>query len=126
VLLAGVAYLLIGRLFVIPTTHVQAWRLAAWLLSGVVIALHIGHEHFRLGHTPRVTAAHAALAVAIGAFALAVTAMVRSMWITAAIRPVWLLALLIWPLATAVPALLVAFVAAAVLARIRPGTSRLS
>jgi membrane protein YdbS with pleckstrin-like domain len=28
-LLAGVAYLLVGRLFAVPATHVRAWRWAA-------------------------------------------------------------------------------------------------
>jgi hypothetical protein len=115
---AGVAYLVIGRVFAWPTTHVVAWRLAAWVVSGAVFATHTGYEHFRLRHPPRSTALHAAVAVAIGGFGLAVAGALHSLMATSAIRPAWLLALVVWPVATALPAFLVAFVAAAVLARL--------
>lgn len=117
-LLIGVAYFLIGRVFAVPANNVRAWRLAAWLVSGVAYAAHIAHEHFRLRNAPRVVALHAAAAVAIGAIALAVAGMIHSLSTTAAIRPAWLLALVVWPAVTAVPAFLVALVAAAVLARL--------
>lgn len=117
-LVIGVAYFLIGRVFAVPANNVRAWRLAAWLVSGVAYAAHIGHEHFRLRNAPRVVALHAAAAVAIGAIALAVAGMIHSLSTTAAIRPAWLLALVVWPAVTAVPAFLVALVAAAVLARL--------
>jgi hypothetical protein len=117
-LLVGVVYLLIGRLFALPTDHVRVWRLAAWVVSGAAYAAHIGYEHFRLRNSPRVTALHVALAVAIGAIGLAVAGMMHSLSTTSVIRPAWLLALVIWPAVTAVPALLVALVAGAVLARL--------
>ncbi len=110
-LLAGIAYLLIGRLFAIPHSHVQAWRLAAWLASGVVFAAHIAHEHFTLRHAPRPAAFHAAIGVAIGAFGLAAWGMLRSFLMTSRIRPSWRLALVVWPAVTALPAFLVAWVA---------------
>ena len=118
-LLFGVVYFLIGRVFAVPANHVHVWRLAAWVVSGAVYAAHIGYEHFRLRHSPRLIALHAALAVAIGAIALAVAGMIHSLTAAPAIRPSWLLALVIWPAATAVPAFLVALVAGAVLARLR-------
>ena len=114
-ILVGIVYFLIGRLFAIPADHVHAWRLAAWLVSGVVYAAHIGYEHFRLRNSPRVTASHVALAVAIGAMALAVAGMIHSLTTRRAIRPIWLLALVAWPVMTALPAFLGALVAAAVL-----------
>jgi hypothetical protein len=117
-LLVGVVYLLIGRLFALPTDHVRVWRLAAWVVSGAAYAAHIGYEHFRLRNSPRVTALHVALAVAIGAIGLAVAGMMHSLSTTSVIRPAWLLALVIWPAVTAVPAFLVALVAGAVLARL--------
>lgn len=117
-LLVGVAYLLIGRLFALPSDHARGWRLAAWVASGGVYAAHIGYEHFRLRNAPRVTALHAALAVAIGAFGLAVAGMVHSMSTASGIRPVWFFALVAWPLFTAVPAFLVALVAGTMLARL--------
>ncbi|HEY3038686.1 MAG TPA: hypothetical protein VGJ66_08105 [Pyrinomonadaceae bacterium] len=118
-LLVGVVYFLIGRVFAVPPTHVRAWRLAAWLVCGAVYAAHIGYEHFRLHHSPRLLALHAALAVAIGAVLLAVAGMIHSVRATSVIRPAWLLALVIWPAVTAVPAFLVALVAATVLAHLR-------
>jgi len=116
-LLVGLAYFLIGRVFAAPATNQHLWRLAAWVLSGAVYAAQIWYEHFRLRSPPRSTALHAALAVAIGAFLLALAGMIRSLS-TESLRPAWLLALVIWPAVTAAPAFLVAFVAAAVLARL--------
>lgn len=119
-LLVGAVYFLIGKLFALPGEHAHAWRIAAWLVSAVVYAAHIGFEHFRLRNSPRVTAAHVALAVAIGAMALAFAGMIHSLSRSSTIRPVWFLALVIWPVATALPAFLGALVAAAVLPRREP------
>ena len=118
VLLAGAAYLVIGRVFALPTNLVQFWRLAAWVVSGAVFATHIGYEHFRLRHSPRATASHAALAAAIGAFGLAVAAAIHKLMISSALEPKWLIALVAFPLITAVPAFVVALAVAAVLARV--------
>ena len=117
-LFASVVYLLIGRLFALPTDHVRGWRLAAWLVSGAAYAAHIGYEHFGLHNSASVTAFHVALAVAIGAMGLAVAGMMHSLSTASVIRPTWLLALVIWPAVSAVPAFLVALVAGAVLARL--------
>jgi hypothetical protein len=117
-LLFGVAYFLIGRVFALPADHVHAWRLAAWLVSGVAYAAHIGYEHFRLRNSPRSTAVHVAVAVAIGALGLAVAGMIHSLSTASTIRPAWLLALVIWPAVTGVPAFLGALVAAAILKRL--------
>ncbi len=116
-LLAGFAYLIIGRAFAVPTEHAQLWRWAAWVVSAAVYAAHIWYEHFRLGSSTRTTALHVALAVAIGAFGLAVAGMTRSLYTTSAIRPAWLLALLLWPAFTAIPAFLVTLAVAALLPR---------
>jgi hypothetical protein len=115
-LLLGATYFLIGRLFALPANQ-HVWRLAAWMVSGVAYAAHIGYEHFRLRNSPRLTALHVAVAVAIGAFALAVAGMIHSLSTASAIRPAWLLALVIWPAVTAVPAFLGALVAGAILRR---------
>src|SRR5919201_3817262 len=92
VVAAGLTYLLIGRLFATPTTHVHAWRLAAWVVSAIVFALHISYEHFRMHRRPRRTALYAASAVAIGAFALAVAGAVHSLRAGATNRGLWRLA----------------------------------
>jgi hypothetical protein len=119
-LLIGFVYFLIGRLFAAPATHIQAWRLAAWAVCALVFATHICYERLRQFHSVRLVALHAATAVAIGAFLLAVAGMFHSLVTTSTIRPVWLLALILWPAFTAVPAFLVAFVIAFALAHIQP------
>ena len=121
-LLVAVAYAAIGIVFArlaVDANHVRVWRLAAWLVSAVVAAAHIWYEQYRLGSAPRPTALHAAGAVALGAFGLALAANVH--WLFAGThgqRPP-LLALPVWPVVTAVPAFLAALAIAAVLARFR-------
>jgi len=116
-LLLGVVYFLIGKLFALPANHVHLWRLAAWMVSGGAYAAHIWYEHFRLRNSPRITAVHVAVAVAIGAFALAVAGMIHSLSTGSAIRPAWLLAIVAWPAITALPAFLGALVAGTILPR---------
>src|SRR6266545_3265001 len=120
-ILVAVAYVAIGIVFAAlaaDADHVRLWQRAAWLASAAVAAAHIGYEHYRLRFSPRPTALHAAGAVALGAFGLALAANVH--WLlagTAGQRPP-LLALPVWPIITAIPAFLAARVAAAVLARL--------
>jgi hypothetical protein len=116
-LLVGVVYFLIGKVFTLQASHVHAWRLAAWVVSGIAYAMHIGYEHFKLRNPPRLAAFHVAVAVAIGAFGLAVAGMIRSMSTASAIRPAWFLAIVMWPAFTAIPAFLLAFAAEAILSR---------
>ena len=119
VLLVGLLYCAVGRVFTWPTDHVQAWRLAAWVVSATAFAAHLAYEQVRLRSRPRVTAAHVALAVAIGAAGLALAALVHS-WPTGSLpRPARLLAFAVWPAITAIPAFLVALAAATILARFR-------
>ena len=97
------------------------WRLSAFVVSAVVFAAHIAHEHFRLRNTARPTAWHAAVAVAFGALALALMANIHDLGSASGYRPRMLIALVAWPLLTAVPALVVALVVAAVLGVKRRG-----
>ena len=117
-LLVGVVYFLIGRVFALPSDHVGGWRLAAWVVSGAVFAAHIAYEHFRLRNTARPTAWHASVGVAFGAFALALAANIHDLGSASGYRPRMLIALVAWPLLTAVPAFIVALAVAAVLARL--------
>jgi hypothetical protein len=117
-LLVGAAYLVIGRVFALPVSHLRAWRLSAWAVSGAAYAAHIGYEHFGLRSSPRSLASHVALAVAFGAFALAVAGMIHALSTAPGIRPAWLLALVLWPAFTAVPAFLGALVIASTLVRL--------
>lgn len=118
-LLVGVVYFLIGRGFALPADQLGVWRLAAWVASALVAAAHIGYEHFRLNNSPPATALHAAMAVALGAFLLAVAATAHAMMVPSH-APYWryLLALVLWPIFTALPAFIVALAVAAVLARL--------
>lgn len=117
-LLVGIAYAAIGVAFAWPTTHVIGWRWAAWLVSGILFAAHVAYQRFVLRNSPGRGATHVALAVAIGAFGLAVGALVHALVAgsSTAHRRLVLIALVVWPMITAVPAFLVALVAGQVLA----------
>ncbi len=118
-LLAALIYFLVGTLFALPHTHVHAWRLAAWGASALAYATHLGYEQLGRRSTDLGAARHVSLAVAIGAFALALRLLLQH-WLSpaAAFRPAWLVALVAWPVVTAVPAFLVALAAGPLLARI--------
>jgi hypothetical protein len=92
-----------------------AWRLAAWVISAAAFAAHIAYEHARLRSPPWTTALHASLAVALGAFALAVAANVHALAASSQQHSL-ALALVLWPVLTALPAFMVALAAAAGLA----------
>jgi hypothetical protein len=91
------------------------WRLAAWVISAAAFAAHIGYEHVRLRSSPGTTALHTSLAVALGAFALAVAANVHAQ-VVSSYRPSHAVALVAWPVLTALPAFVVALAVAAGLA----------
>ena len=111
VILTGALYFGFGRLFAWPTTNVHAWRLAAWFVSGIVFAAHIAHERLKR-RSPRATAFHVALGVALGAFLLAVAGMLNAAATRSSVQPTWFVALVAWPAFTAIPAFLVALLVA--------------
>jgi hypothetical protein len=116
----GVTYALIGIVFALPAAHAQMWRLAAWAVSAVVFAVHISYERFRLGNSHRRAALHVALATALGAFSLAVSANIHALQIgsTGRHRLLLMLSLALWPLITAVPAFCIALTGSWVLTRV--------
>ena len=120
VVLVGVMYALIGVVFAWPATHVRVWRLAAWLVSAAAYAAHIGYERFGLRNVPPRAAWHVALAVALGAFGLAVAATIHSLSVvsTHQHRRLLLVALVVWPIMTGLPAYLVGLGVSEVLARL--------
>ena len=126
VVFLGICYALVGILFALPATHVQAWRLAAWVVCAAAYGAHIAYERFRLRNPVGRAALHVALAVALGAFGLAAGANIHSVAVGAAGRQRQLLrlSLLIWPIVTALPAYLVALVANAVLAAVSSNARR--
>lgn len=89
------------------------WNRLGFLASAIAFALHIGYEYFRLRNSPLTTAAHVAIAVALGAFALAVNANVHGYRVGSSNKRLLAFALLAWPVITAVPAFVVALVTAA-------------
>ena len=99
------------------------WRWSAFAISAGLFAGHIGQEHFRRRHPARPAAWHASVAVAFGAFLLALAANIHDLGSASGYRPRMLIALVAWPLLTAVPAFVVALAAAAGLARTRPRDS---
>jgi hypothetical protein len=126
VLLFGAFYLAVGIVTAAlakgASSHamVVAWRLAAWVTSGVAFAAHIAYQQMRLRTPPRVTALHAALAAALGAGALAAAALARAA-ATGTGRPRLLaIAIVVWPVMTFVPAFLAALASATLLDRVRP------
>jgi hypothetical protein len=124
VLLVGVVYLVAGLLFASLARSAtsnqmrDAWRLAAWAVSAAAFGAHIGYEQLRLRSSPVMTAFHAALAVGLGAFLLAVAASLHAR--TAATSHHFpAIALVIWPVVTALPAFVAAFAVTILLARTR-------
>lgn len=126
-ILVGMLYLAVGIAFAAlagaaASNQLQFfWRLSAYGVSAVVFAAHIAHEHVRLRNTARPTAWHASAAVAFGAFALALTANIHDLGAVSGYRPRMLIALVAWPLLTAVPAFVAALVVTAGLGVKRPG-----
>jgi hypothetical protein len=117
-LLAGTLYLIIGVGFApLSVPSVFFWRLAAWMVSAVVYAVHIGYEHFRIRSSPHSTALHVAFGAAVGAFGLAAAAVVHLLLTGTGNLRLLRIALLVWPLITGIPAYVVALVLTAVLAR---------
>src|SRR5205807_8757671 len=115
----GIGYALVGIVFAVPATHVQVWRLAAWVVSAIGYGAHIAYERFRLQNSPGSAALHVAFAVALGAFGLAIGANIHSLSAgSTQHRHLLLLSLGIWPVITALPAFLVAFGTNMVLARV--------
>ena len=88
------------------------WRLSAFIVSAVVFVAHIAYEQFRVRRAPA-TAWHTSVAVAVGAFALALAANIHDLGSASGYRPRMLIALVAWPLLSAVPASIVALVVAA-------------
>ena len=120
VLLVGAFYAVVGITFALPASHAQAWRLAAWIVSGVAYAIHVGYERCWRRNSSLSSALHVALAAALGALGLAIGAIVHSLSVTTTSQHKWLLliALVAWPVITGVPAFLVGLVASGLLGRL--------
>ena len=120
VVLVGAVYALVGILFALPGSHVRAWRLAAWVVSGAAYAIHVGYESLRLRNSSVSAALHVALAAALGAFGLAVWANLHAVSATTTNqhKHLLLIALAAWPVITGTPAFLVGLGASGLLVRL--------
>lgn len=84
-ILVGVIYLAVG--FISATLAGTAasdqmrfiWRWFAFVISAVAFAAHVAYEHFRVRNTARPTAWHTSVAVAFGAFGLALMANIHDL-----------------------------------------------
>ncbi len=101
------------------------WRLSAFIFSGLVFVGHIAYEQFRVHSTPKATAVHTSIAVAIGALALAISANINDLFFATGYRWRMLLALILWPILTAVPAFVSALILATAIRKLVPGKSNL-
>jgi hypothetical protein len=126
VLLASAAYIVVGIAtaalagMASSPSGVKAWRLAAWLLSLAIFGVQFAIERRRrLGRVN--VALSVALAVAIGAFVLAVLGPLRSHWGDPSRLKLALLSLVAWPVLTGIPAFLVALIAGFILDRVTTG-----
>src|SRR4051812_1969589 len=110
----GAGYLIIGRASgaaaaAASTQHdLENWRRMAFIVSAIAFAVHFGLAYRRDGAPPFRTALQCASAVGLGAFGLAVAALIHD---HEAGRHTQLLglSLVLWPLLMGVPAFLVAF-----------------
>jgi len=125
-ILVAAVYPIVGITFALPTNPrasreiVVSWRLAAWLVSFAAFAAHLAYEHSQLRNSALRAALHTSLAVALGAFALAVWILIHARLNASTNQsPLAPLALVVFPALTGAPAFLVAFVALTLLTRIR-------
>ena len=88
------------------------WRFAAWLCSAIAFGTHIQFERVTAGRSAAAAAWHAAFGAAIGAFLLAVSAIIHRQAAGLPRSGLLGLALILWPCLTAVPAFLVGMAAA--------------
>ena len=127
-ILLGAVYFVVGFAFAAFARWAASnqmrvtWNRLAFLISAVAFAVHIVYDHFRLINTARLTAWHTSVAVALGAFGLALSANIHDLGSASGYRPRMLIALVGWPVLTAVPAFFVALVAAAGLTLMRRRT----
>lgn len=114
----GAVYFVLGMAFAAFASWAASdsmrmtWNRLGFLISAVAFAFHICYEHFRYRSSPLITASHVSIAVALGAFALAVNANLHGYRVGSSNKRLLAFALVAWPAITAVPAFAVALLAA--------------
>jgi uncharacterized protein (DUF486 family) len=119
----AIVYPVVGITFAFAASKgmVVFWRLAAWLVCAAAFAVHLWYEHVRLRSPPSRAALHVSLAVALGAFLLAVWINVHGYWSAGGHQsPFAPLALVLFPVVTGVPAFVVALVVSFLIRRRAP------
>src|ERR1051325_9669154 len=116
-LVYALIYIVVGVLFAQLAGHstfvgARFWRLAAWLVSAIAFGTHVQYERVTAGRTFLATGLHAGIAAALGAFGLALTAIVHRQVVGLPRSGLLGAALIIWPVLTFIPALLVGMAAA--------------
>ena len=99
-------------------SRVRFWRLAAWVVSAIVFVAHLVYEQ-RRNSSPLRPALHVSIAVALGAFFLAVWVLVHGRVTNAPQSALAPLALVLFPLLTGLPAFAIALVAAGLGSKLR-------
>jgi hypothetical protein len=108
----------VGFAFLDSPFGVRFWRLAAWVASALVFGVHFVYEQRR--RTPALrTAWHLSFAVALGALLLAIWVLAYGSITGARRSPLAPFALVLFPLFTAVPAFVLALVAAGLAGKLR-------
>ncbi|MCW5849619.1 MAG: hypothetical protein KIT87_06025 [Anaerolineae bacterium] len=125
IVLVAIVYFGVGILFAAlansaAANMVRTWRLAAWFISALAFAAHVGYERFRFRTPPLTTALHTAGAVALGAFGLAVAAILWGQSGATDFQLTRTLAFLVWPVLAGLPAFVVVLAVSALLIRVRP------
>src|SRR5262249_22158157 len=121
VLILGALYFLLGVGFaMLASWSASDWSRMTWnrlgfAISAIAFTLHIAYEHFRVRSAPFVTASHVAMAVALGALALAVKANVHGYSAGSGNKRLLAFALVAWPAVTAIPAFVLALFTTAAL-----------
>jgi hypothetical protein len=95
------------------------WRLAAWAVSALVFGAHLLYELRRPSSSPLQTASRVSMAVALGAFGLAVWVLVHARMIGQPQSPRAPLALVLFPLLTGVPAFAAALLTSSIAGKVR-------
>jgi hypothetical protein len=131
VLLLGLVYFGTGMVFgtlagrAASMQERQAWRLGAWVVSAIAFGAHIVYEQVQLRSAPRLSALRVSLAAGLGAFGLAAAATLHARQVSPDRHSLLLgLSLAIWPIITALPAFVVALIAALLLGRVRRSAMR--
>lgn len=114
-LVAVVAYILIGLAGGLAASaasprQVMAWRLAAWVLSLLTFLGHVAFLRLRRSGRLARAATQVAMSVAIAACVLALAGPVRSHWGQSGIGRVAALSVILWPVLTGIPAFGFAYV----------------